>query len=165
MVTSATSQHQLLITVSMESLCRYLQPASSQAQHPWIIHYTATSVWLVKMLSQSTNLSLKVDFARPHLSCHINLPFQFMNKQPISLSFLFMMYKATKLALESFSFLIPFCLCKPVSEKSRNRQNGCIFCAFQMLSACWIKIFWFIIETYWHKVREKRIMGDICMLW
>lgn len=31
MVTSSTSQHQLLIMVSMESLCRYLQPASSQA--------------------------------------------------------------------------------------------------------------------------------------
>lgn len=28
-----------------------------------------------------------MDFARPHLSCHINLPFHFMNKQPTSLSF------------------------------------------------------------------------------
>lgn len=97
-VTSSASQCQLLIMVSLEFCCRYLQPAASQALHPWIIHYTAISVWLVKQLSQNTNSSLKVDFARPHLSCHINLPFQFMNKQPIRLSFLFMMYKPKKLA-------------------------------------------------------------------
>lgn len=93
----------------------------------WIIHETATSVWLVKQPSQYTNPSLKVDCARPHLSCHINIHFQFMNKQSISLSSLFMEYKPKKLAYERFSFLILLCVCKLVSEKVKILEMNASF--------------------------------------